>query len=196
MRRNLTIVAMATVLVFMCCCAHPTSPALTQDLNMPQNMNFGGSELVRKNIEHNSTTSMAEYFPKTEAPDNFSKMYVVYFYPGHRGEPEIEAGNKKLEIKLRKDKGDIFANADVYKKESGVTIVDFTLSEGSLVEHNVMILRKKKGGLLVQKYVRRIDLKQNSDKENRKFFELTGDDRPRVFHELETANLPVPPMAR
>lgn len=178
--------------------AAPFASAQAADESVETKIKFLGKELIQKENKATAEQFIAEYIPNGENFDNFTVMFAVYFYKGHTKSAELEAKAKIAEIKVRKANGDKVANGRVGVKDAGQAVADFVLSSGLIIEHNVMMFKSLKNGLLIHKFVRRVYRGKgaSASPKVKKFFSKIKRDRAAITKELERKDLPVPGIAK
>jgi len=113
-----------------------------------------GTPLVLKEEKKTATQYLAEYIPQGEAFQNFTKMFAVW---GHLDGTDAQSQvNAKIQfVNSRKGK-DPVANFNVFQSDDKKILgLDFLISEGGMMEHNVWSFQNVKGGVLAYQYARR-----------------------------------------
>lgn len=122
--------------------------------DMPKSVTVLGAALVQKEEKQNAKQYLAEYIPEGENFDNFTKMFAVWGQlDGSDAESQVKA--KMAFVQARKGK-DPLANYSLFQSDDKKTFgLDFLISEGTVMEHNVWTFQNVKGGVLAYQYARR-----------------------------------------
>jgi hypothetical protein len=122
-----------------------TARGATPDL--PKTLTVLGQKLELKEAQTAPSGEMlAEYVPAGETLDNWTRMFAVRVYPG-KVTAEQAAALKSQEIAARRAHGDYLANGTAFAK-GDARVVDFLLSEGPIVEHDIIKYAPSGGGRL------------------------------------------------
>jgi hypothetical protein len=115
---------------------------------LPKTASLLDKSLVLKSQESSSSEDLvAEYIPAAETLDRWTLMLGVRIF-NLKLTPAKAAQMKAQEIAARREQGDVMANSASFAKD-GTTVVDFVLSQGPIVEHNVMSFSTLPDGRLV-----------------------------------------------
>lgn len=115
---------------------------------------FLGTVMVLKEKQKAKTQYIAEYLPAGETFDNYTKMFAVWGWLDG-ADAASQAKAKVQFVNSRKGK-DLVANYKLYKADDGASFgLDFLISEGRIMEHNVWYFTNVNGGVLAYQYVRR-----------------------------------------
>jgi hypothetical protein len=105
--------------------------------DLPQTVTILGETLTLKNTKPGSGEDvLGEYIPAGQTFDNWTSMFAVRIFHG-RLTPDQAAQAKRSEIAARRAGGDVMANGVVLAK-GDTRVVDFLMSQGHVVEHNII----------------------------------------------------------
>lgn len=171
-------------LLFMCLMAAHAAA------DMPKSIAVLGTTLVLKNEKKSADLYLAEYIPEGEQFENFTKMLAVWGrLDGSTAEFQVKA--KIQFVKDRKAK-DPFANFSAFQSNDKKTYgLDFLISEGNVMEHNVWTFQNVKGGVLAYQYARR-HYEGKSSGPVEAFLKGIPAIRDQVMGFFKTASLPQP----
>lgn len=166
--------------------------------DMPKNLKFQSEPLTLANQESDESQFLAEYIPPQKNFDNYDHMFALFFYKGLETKAAEAAAQKLAEVKARKEKGDSLAGGIVYTKKSASkeAVLDFTVSEGGIVENNIMFFKNTPKGLLLVKYVQRFYEEGKTMTDVKKFTKQLKEKRQAVVDELSKKGWPLPDMAQ
>ena len=138
----------------------------------------------------NPTQYLAEYLPQGENFQNYSKMFAVWGrLDGSDASAQVNA--KVQFVKARQGK-DPMANYNLFQSnDKKMYGLDFLISEGGVLEHNIWTFHNVKGGVLAYQYVRRYYEGKSSGSES-EFIKAIPSIRDQVLKFFNTANLPRP----
>lgn len=113
-----------------------------------------GSSLVLKNEKRTADQYLAEYIPDSETFDNFTKMFAVWGrLDGSTAESQAKA---KVQFVNSRKATDPVANYNLFQSVDKKTFgLDFLISDGGIMEHNVWSFQNVKGGVLAYQYAER-----------------------------------------
>ncbi len=149
-----------------------------------------GAPLVLKEEKKTATQYLAEYIPEGEVFQNFTKMFAVWGrLDGSDAQYQVKA--KTQFVSSRKGK-DPVANFNVFQSDDKKILgLDFLVSEGGMMEHNVWSFQNVKGGVLAYQYVRR-HYEGKSPQSAQDFIREIPAIRNHVLSFFKTAPLPRP----
>ena len=140
---------------------------------------------------------IAEYIPSGETFDNWTLMFATRFVTGTQVDPTASAKAIFNRILVRKQTGDLLANAAVFKPPDGKSVVvDFLLSEGKIVEHDVWRYFKTGKGMVSLQIARRVYRNQSNEQEVRDFIKSIQTQRNIILQEIMRPDLPVGDAAK
>jgi hypothetical protein len=117
---------------------------------LPKELTMLGQKLSLKNAKSTEAGFVAEYIPKQETWENWTLMLAVRTYTAALT-PAQAVAMKAEEIAGRKAQGDAIANSMTFRKTDAtreVHVIDFLMSQGPIVEHNIMSFSKRPDGRL------------------------------------------------
>lgn len=173
------------------------STAAPADPSMPKTVKVLGETLTIKN---NALTEkdefIAEYIPAGQTWDDWTTMYAVRLIPDTSLDAEASATATAERIKARKAT-DPVANAAVLKQDDGKSCaVDFLISAGPIIEHNVFLYFKQPKGLVSLQVARRLYAKKGENEQLKPFIMGIPQLRPQILKELTSGDLPVTKLAK
>lgn len=149
-----------------------------------------GSPLVLKDEKKTADQYLGEYIPEGETFDNFTKMFAVWGkLDGSTAEFQAKA---KMQFVTARKATDPLANFNVFQSADKKTFgLDFLISDGGVMEHNVWSFQNVKGGVLAYQYAeRRYDGKSAQSAED--FIKGIPAVRDQALNFFKTASLPRP----
>jgi hypothetical protein len=161
---------------------------------LPQSVTVLGQSLVLKDTQGGGPGQkfIAEYIPKDETFDNWTSMFASRFVPGTDLDPKASAEATAERIMDRKEKGDAMANAMVLEAPDGKSIVvDFLLSEGNIIEHNIFRYFQAAKGLVSLQIARRVYQNAANDQQVKDFIVSIKTERSSFLKEIMRSDLPV-----
>lgn len=170
-----------------------------QEHSPPKSVTILGTKLPLKDSRGGGAGQqfIAEYIPKGETFDNWTMMFASRFVPGTQLDPAASAEATAHRISARKEKGDPMANAAVFKAPDGKSIVvDFLMSEGNVIEHNVFRYFQTPKGLVSLQIARRIYETKTNNQEVKDFITSIKAKRGVILNEIMRADLPVDEAAK
>jgi hypothetical protein len=149
-----------------------------------------GVPLVLKNEQRTADQYLAEYIPEGETFDNFTKMFAVWGrLDGSTA--EFQAKAKTQFVNARKGT-DPVANFNLFQSTDKKTYgVDFLISQGDVMEHNVWTFQNVKGGVLAHQYAER-HYEGKSAQPDADFIKAIPGVRDQALNFFKTAQLPKP----
>ncbi|HEX5036078.1 MAG TPA: hypothetical protein VFX30_02865 [bacterium] len=149
-----------------------------------------GAPLVLKNEKSTAGQYLAEYIPENETFDNFTKMFAVW---GRLDGSDAQAQMKaKIQFVASRKGTDPLANYGAFQSDDKKTFgLDFLISEGGVMEHNVWSFQNVKGGVLAYQYVRR-RYEGKSAQSGENFIKEIPSIRDQALTFFKTASLPRP----
>ena len=149
-----------------------------------------GSPLVLKDEKKAADQYLAEYIPEGETFDNFTKMFAVWGRLD--GTDAAFQAKAKIQFVTARKSSDPLANFNAFQSDDKKMFgVDFLISEGAVMEHNVWTFQNVKGGVLAYQYARRhYDGKSTQSAES--FIKEIPTIRDQTLTFLKTAPLPKP----
>jgi hypothetical protein len=149
-----------------------------------------GTALVLKEEKKTATQYLAEYIPEAENLQNYSKMFAVWGRLD--GSDASSQANAKIQfIKSRQGK-DPVANYNLFQSNDKKMLgLDFLISDGGIMEHNIWAFQNVKGGVLAYQYVRR-HYEGKSTQPGSDFIREIPSVRDQVLKFFNTATLPRP----
>ena len=118
------------------------------------------------------------------------------FLPGKNMRPSDTLATTLNNIKRRKQAGDHLANSMVLKSNDNKSVaVDFLISEGNIVEHNVWRYYATEKGLVSLQIARRHYKDINFPYRTNEFIESIQTQRAPILKELMRADLPISKFA-
>lgn len=170
------------------------------DASLPKTLKFMGKSLEVKNNQRGpSGEFIAEYIPAGETWDNWTSMYACRLLPGVGLDPEASAKATAAKIMERKQGGDPVANAAVFKQNDGKSVaVDFLVSQGPMLEHNVFLYYSTPKGLASKQYARRLygGKGKTPDDTVKTFIMGIPQMRAQILKELQGQNAPMTAFAK
>jgi hypothetical protein len=132
----------------------PSLAAAAKPRSQQKSIEILGSTLVLKDEKKSATQYLAEYIPANETLDDFTKMFAVWGqFDGSSALSQVKA---KIQFVDSRKGSDPVANFKVFQYEDKKSYgLDFLISQGGLMEHNVWYYTDVKGGVLAYQYVRR-----------------------------------------
>lgn len=167
-----------------------------QEITMPKSLRILGKQLVLKDCQGGGPGQkfIAEYIPENENWDNWTTMFASRFVPsnGQKLDAQASAESTAARIMERKKNGDIMANSAVFRAPDGKSVVvDFLISEGKIIEHNVFRYFPTEKGLVSLQIARRIYDNKANNGEVSAFIESIKTKRKDFLEETMRADLPV-----
>jgi hypothetical protein len=149
-----------------------------------------GSPLVLKNEKAASGQYLAEYIPEGETFDNFTKMFAVWGrLDGSDAQSQVKA---KIQFVNSRKATDPVANYSAFQSDDKKTFgLDFLISEGGVMEHNVWSFENVKGGVLAYQYAER-HYEGKSTQSSADFIKGIPTIRDQALKFFKTAQLPRP----
>lgn len=170
------------------------------DASLPKTLKFMGKSLEVKNNQRGpSGEFIAEYIPADETWDNWTSMYACRLLPGNGLDPEASAKATAARIMERKQGGDTVANAAVFKQNDGKSVaVDFLVSQGPMLEHNIFLYYSTPKGLASKQFARRLygGKSKTSDDTVKTFIMAIPQLRAEILKELQGPNAPMTAFAK
>lgn len=135
---------------------------------------------------------IAEYIPGNETFDNWSLMFATRYVPGPNLDPMVSATATARRILARKENGDPVANAAVFKApDNKSAVVDFLMSSGGMIEHDVFRYFPAAKGLVSFQIARSLNEKKSSDQQVQDFIKSIKTRRAEILNEIMRSDLPV-----
>src|SRR5262249_18327277 len=149
-----------------------------------------GVSLVMKDEKRTADQYLAEYIPEGETFDNFTKMFAVWGrLDGSDASSQVKA---KIQFVNSRKGTDPVANFNAFQSDDKKTYgLDFLISEGGVMEHNVWTFQNVKGGVLAYQYAER-HYEGKSTQTDEEFIKGIREIRDQVFNFFKTSPLPKP----
>ena len=113
-----------------------------------------GTPLVLKEEKKSATQYLAEYIPEGENLQSYTKMFAIWGRLD--GSDASSQANAKIQFVKSRQGKDPVANYNLFQSNDKKMFgLDFLISEGGVMEHNVWAFQNVKGGVLAYQYVRR-----------------------------------------
>lgn len=171
------------------------------ETSMPKSLTILGKQVVLKDCQGGGPGQkfIAEYIPENENWDNWTSMFASRYVPGNGQKLDALASAEATAARIteRKKNGDIMANSAVFKAPDGKSVVvDFLISEGKIIEHNIFRYFPSANGLVSLQIARRVYDDKANDAEVKAFIESIKTQRKTLLEETMRADLPVCAAAR
>jgi hypothetical protein len=170
----------------------PATPAQAAQ-TLPKSLTVLGKTLVLKDNHGGAPGEkfIAEYVPVDETLDNWTLLFASRFDPGVGLDPMASALAAANRVSARKQSGDLLANSAVFRAGDGKSVVvDFLISEGDIVEHNVFRYFNTSEGLVSLQIARRIYNSKAKEGDLEAFIKAIKTKRNEIVRELTRADLP------
>jgi hypothetical protein len=150
-----------------------------------------GTALILKDEKRTADQYLAEYIPEAESFDNFTKMFAVWGrLDGSDAQAQVKA---KIQFVTARKASDPMANYNAFQSEDKKAYgLDFLISEGAVMEHNVWSFQNVKGGVLAYQYARR-HYDGKSSQSAADFIREIPSVRNQVLGAFKSTSLPRPP---
>jgi hypothetical protein len=196
------LLSSATLALFVLACSPLPKVAPTVLLerpaaaNIPKKLQFLDQTFKKVFDDSDVNGTLHQYVLPKEAVDNWSRMFAVRFFPGTKVSPRSAVLKAKAVVDERAAQGDQFARSLVFASEDGSSFaIDFLLSHGTSLEHNVFRYYAIDTGVMCYQYSRKLSGSRITNKDVKSFVLAIPDLRSDIFEELNRADLPVPPEA-
>jgi len=167
--------------------------AFSQEAVAPEAVTILDTPLVLKYHQTKNGQTIFEYTQDNETLEQWSLMFAVRVLPGKNLSPYASVQATAQKIAARKKQGDPVANSLVMKSDDGDSYaIDFLISEGTLIEHNVFRYLKTEGGMMSYQIARRVDISRDGSETVQQFIKAIPNERGRILRELLRKDLPVP----
>ena len=142
------------------CCAGmslPSPASAAETVLRPaiaHSLRIAGTTFNLKEEQQGTSSYVAEYLPAGENFDQFSRMFAVWGQPD--GSTALDQLKAKVQFVEARKGTDPVANYKVFTApDEGSYGLDFLISEGAILEHNVWYFKNVKGGAVPYQYARR-----------------------------------------
>lgn len=132
--------------------AAPTGPKPVPSI--ASSVRIAGTTFELKEEQRGTSSYVAEYLPAGENFDHFTRMFAVWRQQD--GSTALAQLKAKVQFLAARKGTDPVLNYTVFvAQEEGSYALDFLISEGAILEHNVWYFKNVKGGALAYQYARR-----------------------------------------
>ena len=166
-------------------------PVLKPGSAIAPSVRIAGTAFELKDEKQATGTYVAEYLPAGENFDQFTRMFAVW---GRKdGSTALDQIKAKVQFIESRKGTDVVANYKVFKAEGEDSYgLDFLISEGVILEHNVWYFKNVKGGAIAYQYARR-HYRGEDRQATKDFFTRIGPVGAEVLAFFKANPLPVPP---
>src|SRR4030095_6238468 len=149
-----------------------------------------GAPFVLKEEKKTAHQYLAEYMPEVEVFQILTRMFAVWGRLDG-SDAQFQVKEKTQFVNSRKGK-DPVANFNVFQSDDNKMLsLDFLISEGGMMEHNVWSFQNVKGGVLAYQYARRT-YEGKSPQSEQDFIREIPAIRNQVLSFFKSASLPRP----
>lgn len=151
---------------------------------------IAGATFELKEEQRGTSTYVAEYLPAGENFDQFTRMFAVWGQQD--GSTALAQLKAKVQFVEARKGTDVVANYKVFKADGEDSYgLDFLISEGAILEHNVWYFKNVKGGAIAYQYARR-HYRGADGQATRDFFTKIGPVTNEVLAFFKANPLPMP----
>jgi hypothetical protein len=195
--RRRTWCALLLAYGFCASVSHPSparaaeKPVLKPGSAIAPSVRIAGTTFELKDEKQAAGTYVAEYLPAGENFERFTRMFAVWGQQD--GSTALAQVKAKIQFVEARKGTDPVANYKVFKAEDENAYgLDFLISEGAVLEHNVWYFKSFKGGVVAYQYARR-HYRGADGQATRDFFGQIGPAGSEVLAFFKANPLPVPP---